>query len=133
GLSEVGVLHSRSRDSDSLWMRVGGKGFETRIVDGVLHVRSDYAMVGYLNAPDPFDGAGWLNTGDMVVQDGDWLRVVGRASDIINVAGQKVFPDEVEGVLMQADNVVDATVRGEPHPLLGNVVVAELTLSSPED
>jgi len=133
GLSEVGVLRSRSRDSDSVWMRVGGTGFETRIVDGLLHVRSDYAMVGYLNAPDPFDEAGWLNTGDMVVQDGEWLRVLGRASDMINIAGQKVFPAEVEDVLMQAGNIVDATVRGEPHPLLGNIVVAELTLASPED
>jgi acyl-CoA synthetase (AMP-forming)/AMP-acid ligase II len=59
-------------------------------------------MVGYLNVPNPFDEADWLNTGDMVVQDGEWLRVLGRASDMINIAGQKVFPAELEDVLMQA-------------------------------
>lgn len=36
GLSEVGVLRSRLRDQDSLWVRVGGEGFETKVVDGTL-------------------------------------------------------------------------------------------------
>jgi len=133
GLSEVGVLGSRSRESGSLWVRVGGAGFETRVVDGVLHIRSEYAMVGYLNAPSPFDADGWMNTGDVVTQEGEWLRFLGRATDIINVGGQKVFPGEVENVLIQADNVLDATVYGEKHPLTGSIVVARVTLSTPED
>ena len=57
GLSELGVLRSKSQASNSTWVKVGGEGFETRIVDGILHVRSESAMVGYLNAPNPFDAA----------------------------------------------------------------------------
>lgn len=133
GLSETGVLRSRSRDSGSLWVRVGGEGFETKVVDGTLRVRSDYAMVGYLNAPSPFDAEGWLDTGDTVVQDGEWLRILGRASDLINVGGQKVFPAEVEGVLLEADDVVDATVTGEKNPLTGSMVVATVVLAGNED
>lgn len=133
GLSEVSVLGSRSRESASLWLKVGGSGFETRVVDGVLHVRSEYAMVGYLNAPSPFDEEGWMNTGDVVIEDGEWLRILGRSSDLINVGGQKVFPAEVESVLLEADNVLDATVRGEPHELMGSVVVADVRLAEPEE
>lgn len=133
GLSELGVLRSRSRDDDSLWVKVGGEGFETRVVDGLLHVRSAHGMVGYLNAESPFDGDGWMNTGDAVVEQDGWMRILGRTSDLINVGGQKVFPAEVEEVLLSAPNVRDATVRGEPHPLLGAVVVAEVVLDHPED
>lgn len=133
GLSELGVLRSRSRGSDSLWMKVGGEGFETRIQDGTLRVRSAYAMLGYLNAPSPFDEDGWMDTGDAVIEDGEWVRVLGRSSDIINVGGQKVFPAEVEDTLLDAPNVLDATVYGEPHPLMGRVVVAHVSLAEPED
>jgi long-chain acyl-CoA synthetase len=133
GLSELGVLRSRSRDSGSLWLQVGGPGFEVREVDGVLHVRSEFAMVGYLNAPSPFDNDGWMNTGDAIERDGDWIRILGRSSDLINVGGQKVYPAEVENVLLQAPNVVDAAVYGEPHPLLGSIVVARVVLDEPEE
>ncbi len=133
GLSEVGVLHSESQSAESLAVKIGGRGFETRVVDGVLHIRSHSSMVGYLNAPSPFDADGWLNTGDAVVVEGDYLRILGRESDLINVGGQKVFPAEVENVILQADNVVDATVAGERHPLMGSVVVAHVQLREPED
>jgi acyl-coenzyme A synthetase/AMP-(fatty) acid ligase len=133
GLSEVGVLRSKSKESDSLLVRVGGDGFETKVVDHVLWVRSQSAMVGYLNAPNPFDADGWLNTGDLVEEEGDHLRSLGRESDLINVGGQKVFPSEVESVLLQADNVVDATVFAESHPVMGRVVGARVTTATPED
>jgi long-chain acyl-CoA synthetase len=133
GLSEVGVLRSKSKESASLLVQVGGDGFETKIVDRVLWVRSRSAMVGYLNAPSPFDAEGWLNTGDLVEQEGDHLRILGRASDLINVGGQKVFPAEVESVLLQAPNVLDATVFADTHPAMGKVVGARVTLATPED
>ena len=133
GLSEVGVLRSKSKNSDSLLMRVGGDGFETKIVDGVLWIRSRSAMVGYLNAPSPFDADGWLNTGDLVEIQGEYMRILGRESDIINVGGQKVFPVEVENVILQAPDVSDVTVFGEPHPLLGKIVAARVTTTSDED
>src|SRR5690606_36575768 len=87
GLSEVGILRTQSRADDSLWMRVGGPEYETRIVEGTLHVRPRYGMLGYLNAPSPFDADGWMDTGDVVVEDGDWLRILGRRRDEINVGG----------------------------------------------
>lgn len=128
GLSELGVLQSASASSESLWLRVGGRQFETRVVDGVLHIRSASSMLGYLNAPSPIDADGWMNTGDLVEQKDGLIRIVGRASDVINVGGQKVFPVEVESVLQEHPAIAEATVHAIAHPVLGQVAGARLTL-----
>ena len=132
GLSELGILRARSRSSDSLWVRLEGEGVATQVRDGVLWVRAASAMVGYLNAPSPFDPEGWFNTQDEVEVDGDCYRIRGRRSEIINVGGQKVFPAEVESVLLELDNVRDALVLGERNPLTGQIVAAYLNLERPE-
>jgi len=132
GLSEVGVLHSKSRGDGSLWMRIGGDGFQTKVIDGVLWVRSDFAMIGYLNAPSEFDGQGWFNTQDKVEVDGDYFKILGRITDLINVGGQKVYPVEVESIILAMDNIKDVAVFGEPHALLGEIVVAKVVLERPE-
>lgn len=133
GLSELGILRSKSKDSESLWVKVGGEGFETKVVDGTLWIRAASAMLGYLNAESPFDAEGWMNTQDQVEVDGEYIRILGRKTDIINVGGQKVYPAEVESVLMQAPNIVDATAYGEPNPIMGNVVTVKVRLASPEE
>ncbi|MEQ8228969.1 MAG: fatty acid--CoA ligase family protein [Rhodospirillales bacterium] len=133
GLSELGVLRSKTVDEKSTWLRVGGAGFETKVVDGQLWIRSEANMVGYLNAPNPFDADGWMNTGDRVEVNGDMIRFLGRESDIINVGGQKVFPAEVEAVLLQADGIADATVYGVDNRLLGKVVEARVILTTDEE
>ena len=132
GMSELGVLRSRSRDSESLWLKFTGEGFETKIVEGILWVRAKTAMMGYLNAPDLFDENGWLNTQDAVEVDGEYLRILGRASDLINVGGQKVYPAEVENLLLQLENVLDVAVFGKAHPMMGQIVVARFNLKTPE-
>jgi long-chain acyl-CoA synthetase len=128
GLSELGVLRSSSPDPESVWLKIGGQGFETRIVDGELHVRSQSSMLGYLNAPTPIDKDGWMNTGDLVEEKEGLIRFVGRRSDIINVGGQKVFPAEVEDVILEVAGVTQASVRGIPNTVLGNAVVARISL-----
>lgn len=133
GLSELGILRSQSRGPDSLWMRVGGEGFETKIVDGRLFIRAQSAMRGYLNAPSPFDAEGFFDTGDMVERDGDWLRILGRATELINVGGNKVYPAEVENALLGLDNVEDVVVHGEHSPIVGQIVAAVVRLARPEE
>jgi long-chain acyl-CoA synthetase len=132
GLSELGVLRTKSRDDGSLWVKVGGEGFETKVVNGILWIRARSAMLGYLNAPQPFDAEGWFNTDDQVEVDGEYLKILGRQSEIINVGGQKVFPAEVEDVLIQVDNIKDAVVFGEKNFLMGNVVAARVNLIADE-
>ena len=132
GLSEVGILRSKSRDSDSLWVKVGGEDYQTKIVDGKLCIKSKSAMLGYLNAPSPFDEDGYMNTGDQVEQDGEWIRILGRESEIINVGGEKVYPAEVESVVLQLDGVEDVAVYSLKHPITGMTVAADIKITTNE-
>ncbi|MEM5776481.1 MAG: AMP-binding protein, partial [Anaerolineaceae bacterium] len=106
GLSELGILRSKSRSNDTLWVKVGGEGYETKIVDKILWIKAESAMLGYLNAPNPFDEEGWFNTGDEVEVDGEYLKILGRRSEMINIGGEKVYPAEVESLLMELDNIL---------------------------
>ncbi len=134
GLSELGILSTRSKGDDTLWFKLGSTaGFEHKIVDGVLWVRSRMAMLGYLNAPAPFDDDGFFNTQDVVETDGEYIRILGRRSEIINVGGEKVYPSEVENVLLEIPNIVDASVTGRPSHVVGMVVKATVQLLESED
>jgi acyl-CoA synthetase (AMP-forming)/AMP-acid ligase II len=133
GLSEVGILRSKSRSSDSLWVKLGGDGFETRIADGILQIKAQSAMLGYLNAQSPFTTDGWYNTGDRVEVDGEWMRILGRESEIINVGGEKVYPAEVESVIQELPAVADAVVFGVKNPITGMMVCARVQLREPMD
>ncbi len=132
GLSEVGILRSKSESSESLWVKLGGEGYQTRVVDGLLQIKSQSAMLGYLNAPSPFTEDGWFQTGDIVEVKGDFFRLLGRQSEIINVGGEKVFPVEVESVIQAMDGVVDVAVIGEKNAITGQIVSAEVALSTGE-
>lgn len=133
GMTETGILPTQSEQDDSVWVKVGGPGFETRVVDGVLWLRTETSMLGYLNAPSPFDESGWLNTGDLVeVRDGA-LRILGRQSEVINVAGEKVHPGEIEDVILQVDNIVDVVVTQKISAITGHIVVATVRLHDSED
>lgn len=132
GLSELGILRSKSKDANSRWVRIGGEGFETRVVDGTLHIKARSAMLGYLNALSPFTGDGWFNTGDAVEVDGDYVRFLGRKSEIINVGGEKLYPAEVESVIEELPFVAQAVVYGEKNAITGNIVCAHITSSASE-
>jgi long-chain acyl-CoA synthetase len=133
GLIELGVLRSKSREDGSLWVKLGGEGYETRVIDGMLQIRTKSTIIGYLNAPTPITPDGWFITGDAVLQDGEYFRVLGRQSELINVGGEKVFPAEVESVIQSMDNVEEATVYGEQNPLVGNIVCAKIRTSTNVD
>jgi acyl-CoA synthetase (AMP-forming)/AMP-acid ligase II len=118
GMSELGIMRVKSEARDSLWIQVGGEGVQTKVVDGVLHIKSEHRMLGYLNAPSPFVD-GWHNTGDLVEQKGDFVKIVGRTSQVINVGGLKVLPSEIERVALLHPAVVRAKAGGAPNPITG--------------
>lgn len=127
GLSELGIMRVKSYARDSLWMKLGGEGVETRVTDdGVLEIRSANRMLGYLNAESPFDADGWYNTKDLVETDGEFIRIVGRQSEVISVGGLKLLPSEVERVALEHPDVVHADARGADNPITGQHV--ELTV-----
>lgn len=131
GLSELGVLRTRSREGTP-WVQFTGEGYETQIRNDILWVRTPTSMLGYLNAPDRFDADGWFCTEDAVEVDGDYLRILGRTSDLINVGGRKVYPAEVEDLMLSLPNVRDVAVFGRPNSLTGQIVAARVNLVVPE-
>ena len=133
GLSELGILRSKSKSSDSLWVKIGGEGFQTRIVDGILQIKAHSAMLGYLNAASPFTEDGWFNTNDAVQVNGEFIKILGRQSEIINVGGEKVYPAEVENVIQEMENVSEVTIYGEENFITGNIVCAKVSLTHHEE
>ena len=73
---------------------------------------------------DRLDAAGFVRTGDLARLDDGWVWIEGRAGDLINRGGNKVFPDEVEEVLASVPGVREAAVVGMPDDRLGEVPVA---------
>jgi acyl-CoA synthetase (AMP-forming)/AMP-acid ligase II len=114
-------------------MKIGGDGFDWKVKLGTLWIRSNFRMRGYLNAEAEFDSEGYFNTQDEVILDGDYIQVLGRVSDVINVGGEKVYPIEIENFLESIENIVDARVYGEPNSLLGQVISVDLVIEHPED
>lgn len=129
GTTELGAPRTASESNDSLWIRLGGEGVQTAVREGVLWVRSPHQFLGYLGAPSPFDEEGWYCTGDRVECRDGWIRILGRASELISVGGEKVSPAQVEAAILELPEVAAAAVRGEPNALLGQIVVARVELS----
>ena len=128
GLIELGVMQSKSEKDDSLWVKVGGDGYSIRVVDGMLEIKAESAMLGYLNAPSPFTDDGWFITGDEVLQKGDYIKILGRKTEIINVGGEKVYPQEVENIILEMNDVAEVVVYGEKNSIIGNIVCAKVVL-----
>jgi long-chain acyl-CoA synthetase len=131
GMSELGIVRVKSEARDSLYMKVGGEGVETRVVDGVLQIRSSFRMVGYLNAMSPFDAEGWYDTKDVVDVKNGYYKVTGRISDVINVGGLKFMASEVERVALQFPNVSFVKAIAKQNPITGQHV--ELIVQPTDD
>jgi long-chain acyl-CoA synthetase len=132
GLSEIGIIHSKSESSDSLFVKIFGDGYQTRVRDGLLEIKAQSSMLGYLNEASPFTDDGWFKTGDRVEQKGEYLKILGRQSDIIIIGGEKVYPAEVEDLIVSMVGVIDVIVSGEPNALTGHIVKAHVQLAGDE-
>ncbi len=101
--------------------------------DGELFVRSPFVMKGYYNRPDQtaavIDAEGWFRTGDVVRRDPDgYIRITGRARELIIVGGENVYPREVEAVLEQHPDVRECAVIGIAAGARGEEVIAFVSL-----
>src|SRR5438034_9014498 len=89
-------------------------------------------MKGYFGNPQATAEAirdGWLHSGDIGYRDPDgYYFLVDRVKDMINVAGFKVFPREVEEVLFRHETVRETAIVGVPDPLRGEAVKAFVVL-----
>ncbi|MCP3916469.1 MAG: long-chain fatty acid--CoA ligase [bacterium] len=100
--------------------------------EGQLLVAGPQVMKGYWKQPEASACAlkgGWMHTGDLAVIDADgYFRIVGRMKDMINCSGLKVFPDEVDEVLMSHEKILEAATIGVPDPSRGETVKSFIVL-----
>jgi acyl-CoA synthetase (AMP-forming)/AMP-acid ligase II len=94
---------------------------------GALWIRGDGVVRRYLfdSHGERFDGEGWLSTGDLgrIDEDG-FVYLVGRSDDVINRGGEKVYPAELEEILLGDPRVLEAVVVARADEVLGFVPVA---------
>lgn len=75
------------------------------------------------------DPDGYFDTGDSIEVVGDRVYFLGRASGVINVGGNKVHPEELERLVRQLPEVLDARVTGRKSPIMGQIVALEVEAS----
>ena len=147
GLSETSPVAcfnhpDRERKPGSIGQPVAG--VEMRVVDdtgadvahgdvGEIVVRGANVMKGYWRMEQATNETipdGWLRTGDLAKQDADgYYFIVDRKKDLIIRGGYNVYPREIEEVLYEHPDVIEAAVIGIPHPELGEEVGAAITLA----
>jgi acyl-CoA synthetase (AMP-forming)/AMP-acid ligase II len=145
GVIELGLVSLNTDDPRGRWNSVGrpAGGFRVRVLDPDPAGCGEIAVAG----PGIFDAYvapwiprgelmrdGWFHTGDIGRMDADgFLFLLSRKTAVINLAGRKVFPEEIEAVLNRHPAVRESRVCGKPHPHLGEVVEAEIVLNQSGD
>jgi long-chain acyl-CoA synthetase len=104
---------------------------------GELCVKGTCVTKGYLNRPDAtkesFDSEGWFHSGDIAYMDKDgYAYIVDRKKDMINVGGEKVFPSEVEDMMLGHPKIKDLVIVGIPDDLKGEAPKAFIQLKEGE-
>ena len=129
GIIEVG-LPILNRDHPSEEPEALGQplpDYQVEVDDGELLIKGPGMFDAYLLPWQPRQGD-WFATGDLVKQLGETLTIQGRSKSVINVAGMKVFPEEVEAVLNGHPAIRESRVSAREHPTLGDFPTAEVVL-----
>ncbi|MGB3634057.1 MAG: AMP-binding protein [Rubrobacteraceae bacterium] len=146
GQTESSPVITQTRTEDPIELRVSTVGrklpdVEVRIVDvetgedvgaeeqGELYTRGYHVMKGYYKMPEEteetIDGEGWLHTGDLAVMDeAGYVKITGRARDMIVRGGENVYPREIEEFLYTHPGVSDVQVYGVPDEKYGEQIAA---------
>ena len=132
GTSETGILNTSSKSSSSTYIKLNDA--EYKIVNGELWIKSKTQILGYLNADmSAFKASfedGWFKTGDLVLRDAEYLKIVGRLKELINIGGKKALPSEIESVIMELENIADCVVYAEQNAITGQSVSCDVVLKS---
>jgi acyl-CoA synthetase (AMP-forming)/AMP-acid ligase II len=131
GLSETGAVTCvRADDPPRRRFATVGRvapAYELRVSRGELEVRGEHLTPGYYRRPEEtaraFDGD-WFRTGDLAEIEDGYVRIVGRAKEIVHVGGFNVVPAEVEAVLLAHPDVANAAVIGIPDERMGEALTA---------
>jgi long-chain acyl-CoA synthetase len=143
GIIELGLVALNTDDPLNRWNSVGkpAADFSVKILSSDEHGVGEVAVAGpgicdaYAAPWQPREKIlrdGWFVTGDLGKFDADgFLFLLSRKTAVINLAGRKVFPEEIEAVLNRHPAIGESRVFGRVHPHLGEVVEAEIVLTAP--
>ncbi len=99
---------------------------------GELVIRGPQVMIGYWNRPDATASAvrnGWLYTGDLATMDEEgFFHILDRKKDMIIVTGYNVYPREIDEVLLEHPDILDAVAVGIPDNQRGEIIKAYIVL-----
>ncbi|WP_305862885.1 ANL family adenylate-forming protein [Helicobacter cholecystus] len=130
GTSETNAIKIKTQNE--LFFKLSDPNIEYKIVDNELWIKSKTQVLGYLNASMESFVDGYFKTGDLVeskiIKGEEYIRIIGRAKELINVGGEKVLPQEVEGIITQIDGVLDCLVYGEKNAITGQSVSCEVVI-----
>jgi acyl-coenzyme A synthetase/AMP-(fatty) acid ligase len=128
GTSETGISTTRSESSNSTFFKIDDPNVQHRIVDGELQLKAKTQFIGYMNySEESLTEDAWFKTGDLVEENSDgFIKVKGRAKEVINVGGEKVLPLELESILLSSPLVDDCLVFGEANAITGQSVRAHI-------
>ena len=102
-----------------------------KIIENQLYIKSKNSVNEYKDLKsDKFKKDGWFATGDIVELDKDdenYMKIIGRINNVINVGGLKVMPAEVE-VINSVNGVIDSTVMSKQHLITGQIVIAKVVI-----
>ncbi|EAL5963681.1 long-chain fatty acid--CoA ligase [Campylobacter jejuni] len=104
-----------------------------KIINNELYLKSKTQSLGYLNADNSaFDEEGYFATGDLVElykENGEeYIKIIGRSKELINVGGEKVIPQEVEGVILELGYIQDCLVYAKANAITGQSVCVKVVL-----
>jgi len=96
---------------------------------GEMMVRGPHVLKGYWENPDEterqLEEDGWLHTGDLIsINPEGFIRIYGRTKDLINRGGLKIYPTEIESLILQHPKVSQVCLVGTPNPVLGENLCA---------
>ena len=130
GTSETNAIKTKSLPNSDYFKFIS---VDYKIIDNELYLKSKTQSLGYLNADNSaFDSDGYFATGDLVesihINGEEYLKILGRTKEIINVGGEKVLPQEVENVILEMPFIKDCLVYGESNAITGQSVSAKVVL-----
>ena len=99
-----------------------------KVLDGKLWVNNELVKNQYLNNNGVVSIDGWIDTGDCVTISGDRFFFLGRESGVINVGGNKVHPEQIEGIILSHPDVQLVRVYEVKNPITGSLVAADIVL-----
>ncbi len=128
GTSETGISTTTSESSSSTYFKIADENVQYRIVDGELQLKARTQFMGYLNySNDALTEDEWFRTGDLVERnEDDFIRITGRAKEVINVGGEKVLPLELESILLGSPLIADCVVYSVPNSITGQSVCVDV-------